>query len=131
MTQLLLFDDFVVGNAVGSTTITLDEAMAADWAIVSGTPAPVPAAPAPPGLVVAAMMRGYTRIASPRPPGNVHAGQRLLFGPPAMMGASLSVALVCARKDFRNNRRWLDFDVTVSSATATHLTGTMRLLWAA
>lgn len=127
-----LFDTFTQGETIGAADVVLDAAMADAWAIVSGRPAPAPGTPCPAGLLVAAMMRGYTRVCDNRPPGNVHAGQQLTFGPRPLIGDKLTLVLACATKELRNGRRWLGFDVTMTGrGDVAHLAGRMRLLWAA
>lgn len=123
--------DFAPGETLGEVAVTLDDARLDQWASIYGT-RPAPGAPVPRGLLVAAMMEGYTKAIQPRPPGNVHAGQTLLFaGPVPAPGATLSLRLSCRDKEVRKGRNWVTFAAELSGPDGPVMTGEIRSIWAA
>ena len=124
----ILWDDFAPGAALGAIEVTLSPDLFAAWARIDPGAG---AEAAPPGLMTALMMRAYTAVVAPRPPGNVHAGQalRILRAPAA--GAVLRAEFGCAGKEMRRGRRRVAFSVTMSDAEGPVLEGELRLVWAA
>lgn len=83
------FDDFSPGALLGETSIVIDAERVAAWRDIYGEDGGEGGAGdatgrVPRGLLVAGMMEAYLTAVQPRPPGNVHASQKLRFGrPPA------------------------------------------------
>ena len=125
------FDRFEAGALIGTSVLPVTGTDAERWTALfprAGAPQPdrLPA-----GLAVALMMRGYMTILSDRPPGNVHAGQTLVWGEPIRPGGEVVVSLRCLTKELRNDRRWVTFENRVTATTGQlHLHGQMRMLWA-
>lgn len=129
--QPWLFDDFEEGATLGAATLTLDEARLARWAgLFDKTASP---ATAPPGLLVALLMEGYMAAISPRPPGNVHAGQWLQFSGAAIgAGEALTVTMRCNGRELKNDRRRVRFGAQMCDRDGRIvLEGEMRVIWAA
>lgn len=125
-----LFDDFVPGSALGHATCTYDEAMAAGWRRIFGAhqPAGVEAA----GVALALMMRGYLSVVAPRPPGNVHASQRLQLSALPRPGEQVCTLVACAGKEIRRERRYVEIDVSATGTGQRPLfAGRLTLVWAA
>lgn len=123
--------DFEVGTGIGEAEIRLDEDRLALWEKTYGR-RPEAGRPVPRGLLVAAMMEGYTRAIQPRPPGNVHAGQTLRFtGAPPAPGAALTLRLSCLWKEVRKGRNWIGFGVELREGERLAMTGEITSIWAA
>lgn len=81
------FDDFSPGALLGETSIVIDAERVAAWRDIYGEDGGEGGAGdatgrVPRGLLVAGMMEAYLTAVQPRPPGNVHASQKLRFGRP-------------------------------------------------
>ena len=125
-----LFDDFVIGAEIGGADDVYDESMVLAWRRLFGPPQ-TPGAQAA-GMAVALMMRGYLRVVSPRPPGNVHAGQGLRLHALPQMGEQVRTVLTCAGKEIRRERRFVEFAVTGTGKDRRSLfDGRLTLVWAA
>jgi hypothetical protein len=125
-----LFDDFVPGAALGEATCTYDEATATQWRRIFGAGTPPGAEAA--GIAVALMMRGYLSVVAPRPPGNVHAGQRLRLSSLPQPGEPVRTVVACADKVTRRERRFVDLEVTATGIGQRPLfAGRLTLIWAA
>lgn len=127
------FDEFVPGATLGSRTQTLDEpllrALRAVYGPGEGGPMRRPEAAA---LAMVLMMRAYMAVVAPRPPGNIHARQRLRIQALPTTGESLSVVLRCHAKELRRGRRYVDFEAVGTGAGGRALfTGLLTLVWAA
>lgn len=125
------FDDFKEGAILGEATLTLEEARLARWAGLFGRTAPPAMAPA--GLLVALLMEGYMDAISPRPPGNIHAGQWLRFtGGGIGAGETLTVTMRCNGRELKNERRRVRFGAQLCDHDGrVVLEGEMRVIWAA
>ena len=72
----ILFDDFEAGTQIVSQSLHIDEAMFDLW--VSLYPNDAVCRPVmPPGMMAMVVMRGYMYVIPQRPPGNIHAEQRI------------------------------------------------------
>lgn len=129
---MLTFDRLSAGELLGSTVLTFDAAWLEHWERLF--PGSVSAAGnhLPSGLAVALSMRGYIELLGDRPKGNVHAGLQLVWGDPIPRSTDVVARLLCARKELKNERRWVWFDNELMSRHgALHLKASMTLLWAA
>jgi hypothetical protein len=124
-----IFDDFVEGGQIGSVEIALDERKLALWHGIYS--ADSESNRVPQGLLTAAMMEAYLKVIPKRPPGNVHAGQKLAFaGRPVAVGATLRFDFSCLAKAIRKERRWVTLGVHASSAGQLVLEGEITTVWA-
>ncbi|MBW2622537.1 MAG: MaoC family dehydratase [Deltaproteobacteria bacterium] len=112
MTEILTFDAFSVGKLMGSRNYTIDQAAFERW--ISLYPQDEAHHPiTPPGIVLAAVMRAYMSILSPRPEGNIHAGQEMEMFKLPRIGDTVSTEITVGNKEIRKGRRWVHLD-TVS-----------------
>ena len=123
-----VFDNFSAGQQLGTVEITLDSVRLANWAAIFGSPGMSDRVPS--GMLVAAMMEAYLKAIQPRPPGNVHAGQKLTFFKPVRVGESLVAEVSCLWKERRKDRGWVGFGVSLSRGGSRVLEGEIRTIWA-
>ena len=122
------YDDFQPGEPLGETSLTLDEERIGHWSAIYGPPVEEDTVPS--GLLMAALMEAYLATVAPRPPGNIHASQRLVFGAPARPGDRLDAAVTCLAKEVRKSRGWVTFGVDLRRAGEAVLFGEVRVVWA-
>jgi acyl dehydratase len=76
-------------------------------------------------------MEAYLKVIPKRPPGNVHAGQKLAFaGKPVAVGARLRFDFSCVGREIRKERRWVSLGVQCTSAGQPVLEGQITTIWA-
>lgn len=122
------FDDFQAGQRLGSLAIPLDEARLGKWRSIYGKSTDAHRVPS--GVLVAAMMEAYLTAVQPRPPGNVHASQKLTFGKPAVAGDRLAAEVTCVWKERRKQRGWVAFGVVLRNDDGDVLRGEICTVWA-
>lgn len=123
-----VFDDFSPGQPLGHLAITLDDTRFDNWAAIYGER---PASErVPSGMLVAAMMEAYLNAIQPRPPGNIHASQKLVFHRPACAGDRLEAQVSCLSKERRKERGWVTFGVVLRADGHDVLNGEIRTIWA-
>ncbi|CAO3435419.1 MaoC family dehydratase [Azospirillum doebereinerae] len=125
------FATFQPGDVVGTGSLLFDEAALETWcAIFPDDRALAPAMP--PGMTAMVTMRVYMDLLDDRPPGNIHASQSVEMLGPVVLGDRLTTTLVCAGKEERNGRRWLDFVTDTRNQTgAPVFRGRKRIIWGA
>jgi len=124
------FDRFEPGALVGESELVLDREQILRWKLLF--PGENEAEAAPPGLLIAMLMKGYMQVIASRPPGNVHAGQSLRWtGARVTEGARLKARFHCLDKEIRKERRWLHLSAELSAGGTPVLSGEMTMLWAA
>lgn len=123
-----VFDDFQPGLELNRVSIALDARRIADWTAIYGRSEMSGRVPS--GMLVAAMMEAYLRGIQPRPPGNIHASQKLVFGAAANAGDRLDAEVSCIGKELRKERRWVTFGVTLRNGPHDVLRGEIRTIWA-
>ena len=123
------FDDFEPGAALGCATFTVDDVFVERWlALYEGEPDTRPELPA--GMTMPIVMRGYTEAVSPRPPGNVHAGQQLTIHRSPRVGERLTTTVWCQGKVLRSGRRWTRHGVrTNGDGDEARYEGVITILW--
>jgi len=124
-----LFDDFRAGEDLGSHVQTCDLATAERWRALFGRgPGPAEAA----GVAVAMMMRSYLAVVAPRPPGNIHARQRMALQALPRPGESIHSSVRCVGKEVRRERRYVEIEVRAIGDDQRPLyRGTLTMVWAA
>lgn len=126
----ILFDDFVPGALIGERDEIYDEDQAARWQSLFGAD-PNPDAEGA-SMAVISMMRGYLELVTPRPPGNMHARQRMQMRALPQHGETIHVAVRCVSKEMRRERRHLELEVRGTGADARALfDAQLSLIWAA
>ena len=99
------FEHFTVGSTLGRHVEPIDSARLAQWR--AAFPA-APAAPSPGGFATAFAKRAYGTILPERPPGNIHARQRLVLHRAIVEGDRVSATPACVAKELRAERRRRD-----------------------
>lgn len=124
------YADFAPGKSMGSAKVTLSEALIEQWTtLFPGDKACLPMMPE--GMTSVLVMRAYMEILSPRPPGNVHAGQAFKMNSTVKVGDDVTTEVICENKWQKNDRNWVEL-LTISrdSAGETVFTGKMTMIWA-
>jgi hypothetical protein len=123
------FARFEAGQSLGSVTVTMDRARLRLWSEIFEQPAPGETLSA--SLLVPAMMEAYLSLAQPRPPGNIHAGQKLVFfGRAPRPDEVLDIAVTVTEKFERKGRKWLRFTCSIHVGGALLATGEILTIWA-
>jgi acyl dehydratase len=125
---MMLFDDFDAGAVLGRHVEPVDDALLGQWRAVfhghQGTPSPG-------GLAMAFAMRAYLTVLPKRPPGNIHARQRLKLHGPVKPGERIEATLRCVGKELRNDRRRLTLAVSAQTSDGSPwFDAEMTILWA-
>lgn len=131
MTEIFTYDRFQAGALLGVWEEAIDVALLEQWAAIFGSHSrDVPARDH--GLAVACMMRAYLGVVSPRPPGNIHARQKLSILSRLGPGDVLRSEIWCREKEMRRERRYLTLEVVGSAGEGRPVyAGEMALIWAA
>lgn len=128
--KVLLFDDFVEDKVLGDESFTISEEAFAKW--TSLYPDDTACRPLmPPGMIAMVVMRGYMKVIPKRPPGNMHAEQRIDLIRLPNIGDTVTTTYRCARKEERLGRKWvyLTSDTADDSGESLFL-GRMTSIWA-
>ncbi len=125
------FASFHPGERVGSGRMRFDAAALDAWCAVF--PDDRAFAPAmPPGMTAMIGMRAYMALLRDRPPGNIHARQRVEMLGGARLGDELTTTLTCVGKEMRRGRRWLEFATdTRNQDGAVVFRGRKLVIWGA
>lgn len=128
---MLTFEGFVPGAELGVHETMLDAEGAARWcALFPGDAEVLPNMP--PGMSAAVIMRAYTAVVTPRPPGNVHGEQVVDMHHLPRLGDLLRTRFVCEGKELKKDRRWVKLaSETTNERGELLFTGRMVILWAA
>ena len=122
------FADFVPGSELGRVAIAFDDERLSAWRGIYGA---LPGGTVPAGAMLAAAMQAYLEAFRPRPPGNIHAAQKLAFGKERLKPGDRADAVVtCLAKELRKERHWVTFGVSIVKDGRDVLSGEMLLVWA-
>jgi acyl dehydratase len=125
---LVTYERLVPGSTIGSLSLDIAAADIGDYRSI--TQEAGPGLPLSPGLAVALMMRAYMRLMPDRPPGSIHASQKLRLGVPLAAGDRVTVELRCAEKERRKARGWVRFETEIRNQTRTLvLAGEHWVVW--
>lgn len=130
----ILFDDFQPGMPMGEYEEVYDAQQAGRWQTIFGSSAQedANAASEAASMAVVAMMRAFLHVVTPRPPGNVHARQQLQMHALPRLGETMRIAVACAGKEIRRERRYVDLGVRATGDGGRALfDGRISLIWAA
>lgn len=106
------FSRFVVGRLIGSSFQTISSDLRKKWEGIFEDP--ISDNRPPLGMAQFLVMRAYTEVVQPRPPGNIHAGQRMeIYSTPAL-GQCMLAEIRCADKYVKRDRKLVIFEVTLS-----------------
>ena len=132
--QPIVFEDFVPGTLMGERVEVYDAQQAQRWQAIFGDQPEDGAGGAAEGasMAVVNMMRAYLQVVTPRPPGNVHAKQQLRMHAIPQQGEAIRVAVHCAGKEMRRERRYVELQVRGTGQQGQPLfDGLITLIWAA
>jgi len=91
---MFTFEKFIPGQSVGTDSLVIDRALFDDWVALFPDDAEIwPLMP--PGMAAPVVLRSYMKLTAPRPPGNVHAGQRFEMHRLPRIGDTAVTELVC------------------------------------
>ncbi|AIP34882.1 hypothetical protein DR64_7588 [Paraburkholderia xenovorans LB400] len=131
MNRPILWEHFQPGVLLGATTLTYCKSLSRSWERIFGPDDACSAAEAA-SIATALMMRGYLHVVTPRPPGNLHARQRLTIDSLPRPGDRINLAVTCLSKELKRERRYVDLQVRGKSGDGRALfVGVMSLIWAA
>lgn len=130
----ILFENFQPGAVMGERVEVYDAVQAQRWQAIFGDTAEDGAhgAAEAASMAVVNMMRAYLNVVTPRPPGNVHAKQQLRMHSLPHIGEAMRVSVVCASKEMRRERRYVELQVQGRGDDERALfDGLITLIWAA
>lgn len=135
MDDVWTFANFRPGHSFGSMKIMLDQARLEQWqSIYGGNQVADPTLPSgmlPEGLLVTCMMEAYLHLVQPRPPGNIHASQKIMFAKARpRIGDTLTLSISCLDKTEKKGRGWVTFEASVDCDGHALLRGEIRTVWA-
>ncbi|MCF8480942.1 MAG: hypothetical protein K9H25_10965 [Rhodospirillum sp.] len=117
------------GQLLGQMTFRIDETRMTLWTGIFEKRCDPRALPR--SLLVSAMMEAYLRVAQPRPPGNIHAGQTLsLHGREPRLDEVLIIQTSVERKFERKGRKWIAFRSDIRADGTRLLSGEILTIWA-
>lgn len=123
----MLFENFAADTVLGHHVETIDDALFAQWHAVfperTGNPSPG-------GFAMAFAMRAYLTILPERPPGNIHARQRLTLDQAVARGGSAEASLRCVARERRGDRRKVVLAVDARLDAQPWFAAEMTILWA-
>jgi hypothetical protein len=125
---LVTYERLVPGAKIGNLSLDIAASDIDDYRSITENAGL--ALPLSPGLAVALMMRAYMRLMPERPPGSVHASQKLRLGVPLAAGDRVTVELRCLEKERRTERGWVRFETEIrNQASALVLAGEHWVVW--
>ena len=123
------YSRFTEEQDLGSTELCVDASRLRLWCEVFDRPRPADKISA--SLLINLMMEAYLNVAQPRPPGNIHAGQKLhLSGRAPRAGEVLTITTRVAKKEERKGRKWLTFESRIAAGDEALLKGEILTIWA-
>ncbi len=130
MKEVLIFDKFPVGNALGTHSFTIDASTLRLWRKIysdGGGSGPTVS----PGVVTMLVMRAYLTVLRPVPEGNIHAGLSLEMRKLPEIGNTLTTEITVSDKEMRKGRRWVYMDImTRDDLDRVICTGKTKSIWA-
>lgn len=124
------FDDFTVGESLGSDEQTLQRGDLEKWFALF--PEDENGDTMPTGMVASVMMQSYARLIPRRPPGGMHGSQKFELQQMPVVGDRIVTEIKCVDKTIKSERRWLTLEMTSRRANGAPLwVGRMLAIWAA
>ncbi len=123
------FADFTLRQTLPSVSVEITSERLENWQLVFGE---IPQGrDLPRGLVVSALVEGFIRSAQPRPQGNIHARQRLVFSDcPLRVGDVVDVSAKVLTKEVRRDRNWITFRLIGRVCGVRLCSGDFTVIWA-
>lgn len=131
---VILWEHFAPGTLLGECTQTYDTAQASRWQALFGCHATDGAGgyAEQAGMATIMMMRAFLHIVAPRPPGNIHAGQKLTLHDLPHPDETVRLSVRCLDKRMRKERRFVDLSVACHGLDGRAIfRGELTLIWAA
>lgn len=126
------WERFVPGSDLGTISEPVTAEVCEQWASLYPWDKVGADGLAPFGMTSVLMMRAYLMIATPRPPGNVHASQRFTVTARPRVGEVIESRLRVLSKTRKGERGFVEFELIASGEGGRALfTGVMTLIWAA
>ncbi|MCC7427388.1 MAG: MaoC family dehydratase [Alphaproteobacteria bacterium] len=126
---MITYDTLVPPQIMGAHELLLDADMFAHWRALF--PDDDTGDAMPHGMVAAIVMRAYTAVLHPRPPGNVHAAQHFDLLRLPRLGERLTTRVTCLAKERRKGRGWVTFGTETEGEAGPAFSGRMTMIWAA
>lgn len=127
----MLFADFVPGTRLARVTDRITGEQLAEWAQLYPWDIPEPGY-VPTGLATVLLMRSYHKAIPHRPPGNIHASQKMQALSPIRVGEAVATAVHCQSAAMKRGRRMLELSVEAEGEDGRIVyTGLITLFWAA
>lgn len=125
---ILTFDELREGSVFASGELVIDEESVNEWnKLFSCDPN---GRRVPMGAVPLVLIRAYSDLVCPRPPGNVHVGQSCTLHELPEIGQSIRTSASCLSKERRGERLIVRFDVSLHNARAEPMiTGISTMFW--
>ncbi|MBN9673000.1 hypothetical protein [Roseibium aggregatum] len=83
-----------------------------------------------PELTIATLMRAYTFLIYPRPPGNIHAEQTMKIFRQVRPGQTFVARATCLDKEIKKGRNWVVFGIELADGGKPLVEAEMRFVWA-
>ncbi|QEW23211.1 hypothetical protein LA6_005447 (plasmid) [Paracoccaceae bacterium] len=81
-------------------------------------------------LTIAMLMRAYTLLVDPRPPGNIHAEQNMRIFRTLRAGETVPATASCLEKERKSGRNWVVFEIRIGTVSDPVARVNMRMVWA-
>lgn len=128
---VLRFDGFQPGAVMGCACERVDAALLGRWRQLYSSSGPE-SGELPEGIATVLIMRAYMKVLAPRPPGNIHARQRLELTALPRLEEDVTTEVRCTGKRMHKERRYVEVATRSTGAGGRELfTGAMTLIWAA
>lgn len=129
--SLMLFADFVPGAELARVSDQVSSDQLAEWAQLYPWDRTEEGF-VPTGLSTVLLMRSYHKAIPQRPPGNIHAGQKMLAAAPIRVGETITSVVSCCAVERKGERRKLELAVHGRGEDGrTVYSGLITLFWAA
>ena len=127
----MLFADFVAGAELAQVSDSITAEQLAEWSQLYPWDKPADGH-VPTGLATVLLMRSYHKAIPHRPPGNIHAGQRMQVHSPIRTGEGVTTTVTCLSTERKGERRKLELSVQGRSEDGRSVySGLITLFWAA
>lgn len=126
---MYLYDTFEPGSVIGTRSLTLAPELVGRWQTLFPEDRDGDTMPA--GMTAVVLIRVYSDLLQPRPPGNIHGAQVFAVTRLPRLGDTIETTLTCRSKEMRGERRWVRIGVEARATDGAPLfTGLMTTLWA-
>ena len=128
--EIWTFDRFLIGQVLGSSVEVIQPETLEKWWRIFG---PVDSSRGvSSGLAQLIVMRVYTEVVQPRPPGNVHVGQMIYTKVVPSLNQVMIGEVVCLDKRLKVDKKLIIFQVNVSDRKSLKLLfqGEVTVFWA-